>query len=53
MPPYVPLYDVGSKIEIADSRSLAEFVETWRFHNPLREEQLAYAGKVVRVLRAS
>jgi hypothetical protein len=51
MPPYVPLFDVGSEVEIADSRSLAEFVQTWRLHNPLRQEQLTYAGKVVRVLR--
>lgn len=29
------------------------FVQTWRRHNPLRQEQLASAGKVVRVLRLS
>jgi hypothetical protein len=51
VPPYVPLYEVGSKVEIADSRSLGEFAQTWRFHNPLREEQFAHAGKVVRVLK--
>ena len=50
MAPYVPLFEVGSKVEIADSRSLREFVQTWRFHNPLRHEQLAYARKVARVL---
>jgi hypothetical protein len=49
VPNYVPLYEVGSNVEIADSRSLVEFAQTWRFHNPLREEQFAYAGKVVRV----
>ncbi len=51
MPPYVPLYEVGSNVEIADPQSLREFVRAWRFHNPLRDEQLAYAGEVVRVLR--
>jgi hypothetical protein len=42
---------LGSEVEIADSRSLAESVQTWRLHNPLRQEQLRHAGKVVRVLR--
>jgi hypothetical protein len=51
VPPYVPLYEIGSKVEIADPQSLGEFVRAWRFHNPLRQEQLVYAGKVVRVLR--
>ena len=41
MPPYVPLYEVGSKVEIADPQSLREFVRAWRLHNPLRHEQLA------------
>ena len=49
VPPYVPLFEVRSEVEIADSRSLGEFVQTWRFHNPLRQEQLAYVGKIVRV----
>jgi len=35
MPDYVPLYEVGSKVEIADSRSLGEFAKTWQFHNPV------------------
>jgi hypothetical protein len=48
--PYVAQFEVGSKVEIGDSRSLGEFVHKWRFHNPLRQEQLTYAGRVVRVL---
>lgn len=51
MPPYVALFEVDSEVEIADSGSLAEFVQTWRLHNPLRQEQLTHAGKLARVRR--
>jgi len=51
MPDYEPAFYVGSDVAIADLLDLHEFLRTWRFHNPLRKEQLAYAGKVARVAK--
>jgi transcriptional regulator with XRE-family HTH domain len=47
--PYSASFAVGSEIEIADLEALENFFQTWRFHNPLQKEQLAYAGKTARV----
>jgi hypothetical protein len=51
MPPYSALFVVGSMVEVADRRVLEAFLRTWRFHNPLRAEQLAHAGEAARVAR--
>jgi len=51
VPPYEAVFDIGSEVAIASRSDLEEFARTWRFHNPLRPEQLAHAGKVTRVLK--
>jgi len=45
MPAYHELYAVGTTVQIADRASLEEFRTSWRHHNPLSAEQLAYAGQ--------
>ena len=45
MPAYRELYAVATRVQIADRASLEEFRTTWRYHNPLSAEQLAYAGR--------
>ena len=49
MAPYRADYPVGTKVRIVDSDALADFCRTWKFHNNLTDEQLAYAGEVVEV----
>jgi len=39
----------GSKVRIADRPVLEQFLKTWKYHNPLEFEQLAFAGKVTKV----
>src|SRR5438132_423055 len=45
MPACLALDAVGTPGQIADRASLEEFRTTWRHHNPLSAEQLAYAGR--------
>jgi hypothetical protein len=38
-------FPVGSLVRIADRETLEHFRTTWRYHNPLTEEQVAFAGR--------
>jgi hypothetical protein len=49
MKPYVASFEVGSSVWIAELPKLQEFRGNWRYHNPLQEEQLAFAGRTARV----
>jgi len=51
MKPYEAAFSVGSKVRIADIERLKHFKKTWKFHNPLSVEQLAFAGKSVAVAK--
>ena len=51
MKPYVASFKLGAEVLIADLPALETFVRGWRYHNPLRQEQLAYAGRLARVAR--
>lgn len=42
-------YPEGSMVEICDRESLERFMSTWKFHNRLQPEQLAYAAARVQV----
>jgi hypothetical protein len=42
--PYSADYPVGSKVRIKSISMLQEFQRVWKLHNPLKEEQLQYAG---------
>lgn len=47
--PYRPEFPVGTAVRIKNEPELRQFQHTWTFHNPLRDEQLPYAGRVVTV----
>ena len=49
MPLYQAQFPVGSQVRIASLERLEEFMTSWRYHNPLAAEQLAFAGQVVTV----
>jgi hypothetical protein len=35
----------GTRVRIADRSALEKFRSTWKLHNPLRPEQLEFAGQ--------
>jgi hypothetical protein len=43
--PYKADFPVGTRVQIAERRALEEFRRDWHFHDPLEEEQLAFAGR--------
>jgi hypothetical protein len=45
MPPYNPQFPRGTSVRIADRETLEEFRRTWKYHNKLREEKLAYGNQ--------
>jgi hypothetical protein len=51
MQPYSGSFDVGSKVRIVHLQALEDFLRTWRYHNQLRMEQLAYAGRTARIAK--
>ena len=49
MPQYQEKWPVGARVRIANSAALEKFAREWRYHNKLRVEQLAYAGRETQV----
>lgn len=45
MPAYESLFEVGQQVRIQSLDELQAFRESWKFHHPLVEEQLAFAGQ--------
>lgn len=43
-PPYKASHALGSAVRVADRMVLDDFAKTWKLHNPLTTEQLAFAG---------
>ena len=43
--PYTADFPQGSRVRIADRSTLEKFRSTWKLHNPLRSEQLEFAGQ--------
>ena len=37
-------FPLGTRVRVVSRSELEEFMRTWRFHHPLTEDQLAYAG---------
>jgi hypothetical protein len=50
---YNPKFRPGESVRIADRAILDEFFRSYKLHHPLQEPQLAYAGKVAKVISAS
>ena len=47
--PYRERFPVGCVVEVADKATLDHFKATWRYHHPLEEAQLQYAGLITTV----
>jgi len=44
MPPYPQLFQKGALVRIGGLKELGDFRAQWKYHHPLAEEQLAFAG---------
>jgi len=51
MPRYDEKYTVGSQVRVASREKLDDFYAHWKYHNKLTPEQLAYADRIVDVVR--
>jgi hypothetical protein len=47
--PYKESFPAGTWVRIAEREVLDTFLKAWKVHNPLKSEQLAFAGKVAEV----
>ena len=41
----------GSKVKIADKKTLEDFKKKWVFHHNLTDEQLKFAGKTGKIVK--
>jgi hypothetical protein len=53
MPQYQEQFPTGSTVRVKDRETLVVFKKEWRYHNPLKHAQLAYAGKTGKVTAVS
>jgi len=44
MPPYSASFPRGTRIRIVDRDALETFKAEWKYHDPLTDDQLSYAG---------
>jgi len=49
MKPYDAKYSVGTAVRIADLSQLERFRAEWRFHHPLEQGQLVFAGRTAKI----
>jgi hypothetical protein len=47
--PYNADFPIGAKVRIKSRNFLQDFQRTWKFHDPLKDFQLDYAGHVATV----
>jgi RNAse (barnase) inhibitor barstar len=45
MPPYKEQYAKGSRVRVRPVEALVHFRETWKFHHPLTEGMVSFAGR--------
>ena len=53
MPAYHSAFDAGEYVTIADLDTLRAFQQSWEWHHPLSDDQLAYAGRSDWIKRVS
>lgn len=51
MRPYEEKFPAGSQVRIADHAVIERFFESWKLHNPIKPEQLVFAGKSAKVAK--
>jgi hypothetical protein len=49
---YEPKFAAGGPVRIVGLATLNEFLHSYKLHHPLQENQLAYAGRRAKVIRA-
>jgi hypothetical protein len=49
--PYHPHFLIGAKVCIKSRHFLQDFQRTWKFHDPLKDSRLDYAGRIATVTR--
>jgi hypothetical protein len=47
MPAYHSAFDAGEYVTVADLNTLRAFQQSWEWHHPLTDDQLAFAGRNV------
>jgi hypothetical protein len=47
--PYQAEFETGQAVKIRDHAALERFLKEWKYHDPLTQEQLPYAGSVTTV----
>ena len=53
MPLYQEKFPAGTSVRIASLDTLLAFRRDWKYHHPLQESQLRFAGMVAKVKAAS
>jgi hypothetical protein len=43
--PYKEEFPTGTRVQIAGREHLEQFSKEWKYHNPLKKEQLAFASQ--------
>jgi hypothetical protein len=51
--PYTPEYATGSCVRVASRETLEAFRREWKWHHPIQEEQLGFAGRKAIVVSVS
>ncbi len=51
--PYNAEFPKGSWVQIADRPALDQLKQSWKYHHPLEEQQIDFAGKQARVREVS
>lgn len=41
---YEPEFPVGTRVRIVELEALEQFQQEWKWHHPVRDEQLSFAG---------
>ena len=47
--PYKETFPKGTRVRVADRTFLERFMNEWKYHHKLQQEQLAYADREARV----
>ncbi len=47
--PYEAEYPTGTSVRIAGKEELESFVREWKWHHPLQQDQLDFAGHLAKV----
>jgi hypothetical protein len=49
MPAYKELFREGSRVKVRNRKDLVQFQQSWKWHHPVSDPMLAYAGQTATV----